>query len=461
MIDSAGAHASGDRLPTAVPPDLRDHLVVDLLGPRHLAGELVALLMDEHHRVLVVVLLALVAEAVACVLVVLVSLAIDEDRRVPLELLVDEVEIVLVADVHGIEKDAGPPGHLFGRVPGMMPSVWVCLSAPHHFLPEVANDHVQEYATLREADHGVKRTLLVDVGDEVLDRLLQVKVLDTGGGVELLVSVQPVRLDMGLQAEDLLLLPSLLMTPVTVPVLELLPTGDPLFHLTGLGLALVPLEVMVALEVHKLCGVPAQRRLELVGLELDHGYTGVAACQAQHAQLPERHVLEVLEDHGRRPRRHYDPARGVRKAAAVARLRHHARKNFAGPRLGTRQLVAVVVLQDHRVLVVVLRGLAASRRALVVVVLVGLAEDHDRGVRHLLFGQRPDEGVVADGQGTEHDAHPPRDWLAQREQLCDRQVHDQAPLEHCNDDVNWAFFIDVLEDLVHGGLVTLICDLDV
>mmetsp|Transcript_96928 Transcript_96928/g.312960 ORF Transcript_96928/g.312960 Transcript_96928/m.312960 type:complete len:232 (-) Transcript_96928:586-1281(-) len=231
---------------------------------------------------------------------------------------------------------------------------------------------------------------------------------------------------MGFQTQDFFLFTALFMHPVEIPVLQLLPTCDALLHITDLGLTLIPLPILGALDVGELRRIPAQGHFQLVRLELDDRNAGMTAGKAEHAQLPQRHVLQVLQHHGGWPRGHWEPLRGIlRKAAMVPGLFHDPGKNLPSPGLCARQLMPVGVLQNDRVLVVVLWCLPPGSSALVVVVLVGLAKDHDGRMWHLLLHQGLCSSVVADGKGAEHDAYAPWDWLPLLQEPGNGQVHHQ------------------------------------
>mmetsp|Transcript_58424 Transcript_58424/g.190553 ORF Transcript_58424/g.190553 Transcript_58424/m.190553 type:complete len:269 (-) Transcript_58424:1001-1807(-) len=266
-----------------MPPDLGCDPVVDLPGPRRGSGQLVALVMRQHHRIHIVLLLRLVAKSIPPVVVVLVPLAEDVDGRVRGPRL-EEGEEGPVADVHAGEEDAAAPGHLLGGVPGVFPAFGVELPAAGRLLPQMANQQMGHDAALGESDEHVEGPLVHDVLLQVLDSSLYIVILHACGRVELLEGVQAITL-----------LPALLMAGVHVPVLQLRSVGNFLLHLRDCGLAFIPAPRLRPLQVRPLRRILAQRGFQLRRLKFDDRGARMPAAQREHPQLARRHVVQVSD----------------------------------------------------------------------------------------------------------------------------------------------------------------------
>mmetsp|Transcript_51965 Transcript_51965/g.137252 ORF Transcript_51965/g.137252 Transcript_51965/m.137252 type:complete len:636 (-) Transcript_51965:54-1961(-) len=432
-----------------MPPDLIADLLVDLPRPRLRRRELVALVVGEDHGVLVVFLHRLVAEAVPRILVVLVFLAEDLHGRMG-RLRVDELEVVLVANVHAAEEDADSPGHVLRAVPSVFPPLGVQLPPPRTLLSQVADEQVRNDGPLRESDEHVERALFQYVLHQILHHLWDVVVLDVRRGVELHVFSQTVRL------------PPLLVTRVHVPVLELGAVRNLFLHRADGRLPFEPSPILGPLDVRPVRVVLSQRAPQPIGLELHDSLARVAAAEGEHAQLPAGHVLQVLEERRRRLGRDGEPPRHpALQAALVAHLGHEPLVDLLGPRVArARQLVALRVQQHQGALVVVLTRLSSGCRSLVEHILVVLPENVRRGVLDLRGCEGGGEAIVSDAHASEEDAAPPRHRAALAEQLRHSQVDDDGALEESHDDVHGAFLFHSPEKPVRGLLSAVVGDLD-
>mmetsp|Transcript_60789 Transcript_60789/g.130627 ORF Transcript_60789/g.130627 Transcript_60789/m.130627 type:complete len:517 (+) Transcript_60789:116-1666(+) len=429
-----------------MPPDLCDDLVINLLGPGLDGGELMALVVREQQRVLIIVLLWLVAEAIPGVVIILVIFAEDVYCRV-VQGLLHHVKVALIADVHRVEEARDLERHHLAGVHGVLPPIGVLLPPSRLHLPEVGQKHVQEDAPLGEANGDVERTILGDPLVPIIQDLWNLFVLDPCVRVELLVPVEPVSR-------------CFFVARVHVPILELLPTSDLLLQFTDCGLPCVPFPILGALDESEFGVVLAKGHFQSAGLELDDRYAGVAAGEAENPQLPERHVLQVLQDHGCRLRGHEHLLRHcLVESTLVLHPRHDPFVDLFRPRLARGELVALVVQQDGGIIVILLCRFPSGSCALVVIVLICLPEDHDCRVWDWPLGKGLGKAIIADREAAKEDALPPRDRFALLEQLGYHEVHHQAALEHRDDHVNWPLLLDKVEHLIHCRIMTLIGEL--